>query len=246
MGQILDEGDKYFIGLDSVGNLEAEKLKEDLKGKEHVAKADQGRLQKDIKRLLKLLLAISKKQNSIAVCSGHYYGNPSMYGSAEQIGGGYHMRLSPHIILSLKKSKILDSQKNVIGNSIKAITLKNRFYPAFQECEVNIDYTKGVDAYSGLYELAEKIGVLEKKGSWFVNTKTGAKVQGSSKLNEIIDDETLNTINEYVKSTGYSTVNAKIEETLGEADEMVKQQETEENSAKTSKFQKGEDENESI
>ena len=41
---------------------------------------------------------------------------------------------SKYDFVSLKKSKMLDSEKNVIGNQIKAITLKNRFYPAFNEC----------------------------------------------------------------------------------------------------------------
>jgi len=220
IGSLLDSGEKFIIGLDSIGNLETEKLETELKAGD-VPKADQGMLQKRIKRMLKILLAVCKKQNSIALIAGHYYGSPSQYGSAQEIGGGYHMRLAPHIILSLKKSKILDGSKNIIGNRIKAITLKNRFYPAFQETLIDINYREGIDKYSGLIDVAMDAGFIERKGAWYKNIVTGDKCQGASKINEIINDDMLKELDKYIEKTGYSTINDNIEEVMEEVDKEI-------------------------
>ena len=220
IGSLLDSGEKFIIGLDSIGNLETEKLETELKAGD-VPKADQGMLQKRIKRMLKILLAVCKKQNSIALIAGHYYGSPSQYGSAQEIGGGYHMRLAPHIILSLKKSKILDGSKNIIGNRIKAITLKNRFYPAFQETLIDINYREGIDKYSGLIDVAMDAGFIERKGAWYKNTVTGDKCQGVAKINEIINDDMLKELDKYIEKTGYSTINDNIEEVMEEVDKEI-------------------------
>jgi len=261
LGQLLNEGEKFIIGIDSIGNLENEKLQDDLtkvkrnddgstetKSGDTRAKADQGQLQKKIKRMLKVLLAICKKQNSIGLIAGHYYGSPSMYGAAEEIGGGYHMRLAPHIIISLKKSKIIEKKK-VIGNQITAITMKNRFYPAFQTCNIEIDYTQGLNKYTGLEEIAIENGMIEQGGSWFTNTTTGEKIQGKANLGEWFKDESvLKKLDEYVQKTGYSTIDKEMEEAESAiteqmeelSDEEVKEtkKSTSKTTAKTKKYSK--------
>lgn len=223
IGSLIDSGEKFFIGLDSIGNLETEKFHGELKDGEK-GKADQGQLQKSIKRMLKILLAVIKKQKSIGVISGHYYGNPSQYGNAQEIGGGYHMRLAPHIIISLKKSKILGNDKEVIGSRIKAITLKDRFYPAFNECNVDIDYQNGINIFSGLADIAIDAGLITKGGAWYTSTVTGEKVQGSAKLGELLTDDMLHTLDEHIRKTGYSTVNREMEATMKEMEEAGKEE----------------------
>lgn len=223
LGSLMESGEKYIIGLDSVGNLETEKLEKELKGGED-PKADQGQLQKKIKRMLKILLAIVKKQKSIGVLSGHYYGSPSQYGNAQEIGGGYHMRLAPHIIISLKKSKIIEGtgdKKRVVGNQINAITLKNRFYPAFNECSIDINYIDGINSFSGLEKIALESGHLKVGGSWYTNTVTGEKVQGASKIGQLFNEEMLIELDEYIKKSKYSTVNREMEETLKEIEKVM-------------------------
>ena len=222
IGSLIDSGEKFFIGLDSIGNLETEKFMEEIKEGER-GKADQGQLQKKIKRMLKIILAICKKQKSIAVLSGHYYGNPSKYGKAEEIGGGKHMRLAPHIIISLKKEQIVED-KMVVGSKITAITLKDRFYPAFNECTIDINYKEGINPYSGLAEIAVNSGLIDKAGSWYSNSN-GDRVQGSAKLGELLTEDTLHEIDDYIQKTGYSTVNREMETTMKEVEEIKEESE---------------------
>ena len=225
LGQLLDPKDtnKYIICVDSVGNLESDKLMSDALDGD--VKADQGQLQKKIKRMLKLLLAVSKKKSSITIIGGHYYGKPGSYANVpDEIGGGYHMRLAPHIIISLKKGKLIDEEsKSVIGNRITALTLKNRFYPAFQECTIEIDYTKGVDSLSGMVELGIKAGLISQAGAWFTNTITDEKFQGLKNASKCINKEMIEKLNEFVKTTGYSTINKEAEQEVKNIEELNKE-----------------------
>ena len=220
VGSLLDEEGPFFIVLDSIGSLETKKLEREAKAKGEV-KSDMGQLQKRIKRLLKLLLFLCKSKGSIVVLTGHLYASQSMYGSADEINGGRFVKLAPDIILSLKKKKILDNTKNVVGNRIKAITLKNRFYPAFQETSVDINYREGIDKYSGLIDVAMDAGFIERKGAWYKNIVTGDKCQGASKINEIINDDMLKELDKYIEKTGYSTINDNIEEVMEEVDKEI-------------------------
>jgi hypothetical protein len=66
LGQLIGSGENFIIGLDSIGNLETEKLQDDItkvkkkedgteeKGGDGRAKADQGQLQKKLNDYLKL------------------------------------------------------------------------------------------------------------------------------------------------------------------------------------------------
>ena len=221
MGSIIDgEEDKLFVILDSVGGLEALKMVDDAVGKDAKVKADQGTLQKNIKRMLKMFLNIVKRKNSVGIMAGHFFGNPNSYGGADEIGGGKFAKLAPDIIISMKKHQILENpsakaaDRVVIGNEIKACTLKNRFYPPFQEATIQINYKDGINPMSGLLDIALTCGLIEKGGSWY--KMDGESIgQGETKTLEWMNEHQdlfLPKIEEILKTTGYSTVNKNVEE----------------------------------
>jgi len=219
IAQLIDSDDeKFIIILDSLGGLENEKLLTDATSGD--VKADQGGLQKRIKRLLKLMLNLIKKKKSIGIYTGHMYGNPgASYGPTESIGGGKFAALAPDTIIQLKKSKNIDKDKNVIGNLVTATTLKNRFYPAFNQCIIDINYTDGIQRKAGMVELAIKAGYIDKAGAgWMTNTITNEKVQGELKAEAWINDDMLNKLNEFLEDTGYSTINEELKEELVDAE----------------------------
>jgi RecA/RadA recombinase len=221
LGQIVESGaTKIALALDSIGALDTMKLIEDAEKGE--VKADQGQLQKKIKRMLKMINNIVKGQSSIAMVSGHYYGNPSQYGSAEQVGGGKYMQLAPNLIVSLKKTKMLDGtgkDAKIIGNAVKAITLKNRWYPPFNEALIEIDYQKGINKCAGLMDIALEMGIITVGGSWY--SFEGEKAQGLAKAMDFLDNpKVLKKIDEWLAKTGYSTVN----ENVAEANKIIEQE----------------------
>jgi recombination protein RecA len=203
---------KYIIGIDSVGGFEREKMMTDALAGD--IKADQGRLQKDLKQMAKLLLNICRGQDSIVLSAGHFYGSPAMFAPPEELGGGRAWKLFPDIIIGLKKTKIRGKDNTVIGSEIDAITLKNRFHPPFTEGKIKIDYINGIDKFVGLVDLAIKAGLVEKGGAgWY--TYGSEKVQGVDNLNKLFAENEhtfISQLNEWVKKSGYSTVNMEIKE----------------------------------
>lgn len=219
LAQIRETGEeKMVIGLDSVGGLQRLKAYEDALGGKIVQ--DQGLLQKDIKAMLKLYLNICIAQNSIGICTGHFYGNPNDQYVPEKIGGGNAMRLLPSILVTLKKYALYENPNatgaakgEIIGNQIKATTIKNRGYPPFQDATIQIDFKDGVNSYAGLLELAIEADIIQQKGAWY-SVGEERLGQGRVKAIEAMKDlpDILDRIDKWLEDTGYSTHNEEAEE----------------------------------
>ena len=224
---IVNEKEKYFIVLDSLGGLDKIKIVDD--ALEGTPKADQGTLQKEIKSMLKMLLNVVKSKDSIAVVTGHYYGNPSGYGDAAQVGGGFAAKLLPDIIIAFKKSKLMLGDQ-IVGNDITAITLKNRHYPPFNESKVELDYLEGINPFAGIINLAVDADIIHKGGAgWYTvgdwrkegkEIVGGKKIQGDKALLDYLSEDKeamqtlLETLNVWLKDTGFSSVNEEIKEAV--------------------------------
>ena len=211
---------RLFMILDSLGGLERKKMIDDANKETKVVKADQGTLQKEMKRMLKMFLNIVKRKDSVGIMAGHFFGNPNSYGGADEIGGGKFAKLAPDIIISMKRQAIYSnpdakaSERITTGSRIKAITLKNRFYPPFQEATVQIDYKNGINSIAGLMDILLSCGIIVKSGSWF---KCGEESigQGEVKAAQFVAENTdrfLPMIEEVLQKTGYSTVNEDVVE----------------------------------
>lgn len=202
---------KMIIGIDSVGGIDRYKSYEDALGGD--PKADQGLLQKNIRSLLKLLLNISIEQESISIVTGHLYGAPSMVPMPDKVGGGKAMSLFPSILISLKKTALKNSKKEIIGNEITATTIKNRMYPPFQQATVSIDYMKGINVYAGILPLLQEAGIVGLDGNTYYILSTKEKVgvgytNAENKLEKF--PVLLDELNIWLKNTGYSNVNSEI------------------------------------
>lgn len=220
---------KLAIAIDSIGALSSSKVISDATDKGDI-KADQGALQKKIKGLLKTLVEIVKFQESIAFSAGHYYGNPTGYGDPEQIGGGKYLRLSADYIVTLKKYFIYENPNakaaargEVLGTEIHAAVIKNRFAPPFQEALFEINYRNGVNEMAGIVPIAVDMGLIEKGGSWYTVPSMDIKVQGEAKLYEELEGKDvkplLDSIENVLKTKGYSSVNEQVELDFKEPDE---------------------------
>lgn len=226
----IDKGyKKLCIIIDSIGALELRKVITDgLKGD---VKADQGRLQKEIKRMLKLIVYLCKFHDCIALSAGHYYGNPTGYGDPDQIGGGKYYRLSCDSIITLKKTPLYENPSGanktlkgkIIGNSITAATVKNRNYPPFQEAQLNINFKNGVDKFAGIIPLAIDMGLITKGGAWYTCECLDIKSQGEANLLKDIKESDykvlFDQIEEVLKDTQYSTINVALKEAVELIDE---------------------------
>lgn len=228
LSNLLDDesAQNMIIILDSIGGIEKKKLKEDaLKGD---PKADQGTLQKELKRMYKLLANIVKKKDSVALTAGHYYGNPSGYGDADQIGGGKYLRLAVDTTVAFKKSKLYDNNKNVIGNKLTATTMKNRIYPPFNEASIEINFKEGINKYAGLLDIAVEGNIISNSGFsyCYVNgdgkeIKAVGEKQAYNKIFANYGEEIVDKINDYIKESGFSTMNQELKAQVDLMEEQI-------------------------
>ena len=132
------------------------------------------------KSMLRAITHAAAKANCPVLFSNHTYDNPAaMYPTLvkSQAGGSGPLYMSSVLVqMSTKQEKAskLDNKnaneestaisKDVNGLSLRFVTTKNRFVTPFLETELYLNFRTGLAKYSGLLEMAEAYGVLEKQG----------------------------------------------------------------------------------
>jgi recombination protein RecA len=169
---------KVMIVIDSLGNLiSAREAKVIEDGKDS---ADMGARAVALKSMLRAITHASAKANAPVLFTNHVYDNPAaLYPTLikSQSGGSGPLYMSSVLVqMSTKQERVGKSDnknsndeitplsKDVNGLTMRALTTKNRFVPPFLECEMYLNFRSGLSKYSGLLEMAEGYGILEKQG----------------------------------------------------------------------------------
>ena len=144
--------------LDSLGMLSTEKEIKDALEDKNVRDMTKSQLVKGAFRMLTLKLG---QANVPLIVTNHTYDVIGAYVPTKEMGGGSGLKYAASTIIYLSKSKEKDG-KEVIGNIIKAKTVKSRLSKENKQVEIRLFYDeRGLDKYYGLLELGE-IGGLWK------------------------------------------------------------------------------------
>jgi len=191
---------KFIISIDSLGNLSSEKEQQDML-KDKTA-SDMGSRAKGIKSLLRTLTLKAGQAGTTVLISNHTYSDPvALYPSLikSQSGGSGPLYMASVIIQLAKKNEksendddeILPEAKNYSGATLRALTVKNRFVPPFLEASLYLNFLKGLDKYSGLFEMAVNHGIIIQGGATYSlpdGTKLGYR---KNFVNEKFYEETI-------------------------------------------------------
>jgi len=183
--------------LDSLGMLSTDKEITDALNDKQVRDMTKSQLVKGAFRMLTLKLG---QANIPMIVTNHVYQVIGSYVPTQEMGGGSGLKYAASTIISLGKKKEKDGTE-VVGNIIKAKSLKSRLSKENQEVEVRLYYDeRGLDRYYGLLELGE-IGGLWKNvaGRYEIN---GKKIYGKEILKnpeEYFTDEIMEKLDEVAK-----------------------------------------------
>ena len=146
--------------LDSLGMLSTEKEIRDALDEKQVRDMTKSQLVKGAFRMLTLKLGQAKIP---LLVTNHTYDVIGSYVPTKEMGGGSGLKYASSTIIYLSKKKEKDKTE-VIGNIIKAKTVKSRLSKENKEVEIRLYYDdRGLDRYYGLLELGEMGGLWYNK-----------------------------------------------------------------------------------
>ena len=185
--------------LDSLGMLSTEKEINDALNDKQVRDMTKSQLVKGAFRMLTLKLGQAKIP---LIVTNHTYDVIGSYVPTKEMGGGSGLKYAASTIIYLSKKKE-KSEKEVVGNIIKAKTVKSRLSKENQEVNIRLYYDeRGLDRYYGLLELGELGGLWKNvAGRYEVN---GKKVYGKQILaspEEYFTDEVMARLEEIARTT---------------------------------------------
>ena len=183
--QVLDvyekegEGKPLLLCLDSLGMLSTTKEIEDTEAGKETKDMTRSQIVKATFRVLTLKLG---KLKVPMIMTNHTYDVIGSMFPQKEMGGGSGLKYaaSTIIYLSRKKDKVGTS---IVGNIIHCKTYKSRLTKENQMVDVRLSYTKGLDRYYGLLELAEKYDIIKKVSTRY-ELSDGSKFFGKQILED--------------------------------------------------------------
>lgn len=133
-------------------------------------KGDMGRKAKALKALVTNCVNMFGAYNVGMVVTNHTYASQDMFDPDDKISGGSGFVYASSIVVAMKKLKLKEDDAGNKISDVRGIraackVMKTRYAKPFESVQVKIPYETGMNPYSGLVDLMEKKGLLEKQGN---------------------------------------------------------------------------------
>jgi len=166
----MDEADrpKVLFVVDSLGMLMSPTEVNQFEAGD--MKGDMGRKAKALKALVTNCVNMFGSYNVGMCVTNHTYASQDMFDPDDKISGGSGFVYASSMVVAMKKLKLKEDGNGVKtaqvhGIRAKCKVMKTRYAKPFEDVEVRIPYETGMDPYSGLLDLFEKKGLIEKSGN---------------------------------------------------------------------------------
>ena len=101
-----------------------------------------------------------------------------MFGNPETTTGGNALKFYSSVRLDIRRIASLKKTDKIIGNRVRVKVVKNKLAAPFKEAEFDIMFNEGISSASSLLDLAVKLDLVKKSGSWF---SYGDKMMGQGR-----------------------------------------------------------------
>ena len=135
-----------------------------------------------------------------------------MFGNPEVTPGGRALKFWASVRIEVRRIESIKQGAEVVGSRVRVKVVKNKMAPPFREAEFEIIFGKGVSRAGGILDVAEKMGIVNKSGTWwsYGDSRIG---QGKDNARSFLDQhpDTCNEIEGKIRAS----MQAAREEDLG-------------------------------
>jgi recombination protein RecA len=152
-----------IVVIDSVAALVPRAELEGEMGDSHVGL--QARLMSQALR--KLTATVSKSNTAVIFINQLREKIGIMFGNPETTTGGRALKFYTSIRLDIRRVASIKDGENTVGNRTRVKVVKNKMAPPFRESEFDIMYNEGISREGDLLDLAAKMNIVQKSGTWY-------------------------------------------------------------------------------
>jgi len=195
-----DQRPKVLFVLDSLGMLLTPTDVNQFEAGE--MKGDMGRKPKALTSLVRNCVNMFGSLNIGLVATNHTYASQDMFDPDDKISGGQGFIYASSIVVAMKKMKLKEDEDGNKISEVKGIRagckiMKTRYAKPFESVQVKIPYETGMNPYSGLVDMFEGKGLLQKEGNSLKYTLAdGTVIKQFRKAWERNDDGSLDKVME--------------------------------------------------
>ncbi len=184
-------------------------------------KGDLGRKPKALTALVRNCVNMFGSLNIGLVATNHTYASQDMFDPDDKISGGQGFIYASSIVVAMRKLKLKEDEDGNKISEVKGIraackVMKTRYAKPFESVQVKIPYESGMSPYSGLTDMLEDKGLLQKEGNSLKYTLAdGTVIKQFRKAWERNDDGSLDRVMaDYTANPHRNATAEPIEETV--------------------------------